>query len=88
MAKADSRIDSAIIDPCGRVVASTVDPHGRTQATLVADVPLGSGKSAWVSFGNWLGWLTVIGTAALVVGSFSLRWRDRRRRTAPSSATA
>jgi apolipoprotein N-acyltransferase len=80
MAKADSRFDSAIIDPWGRVVRSTVDPDGATQATLVADVPLGSGKSAWVSFGNWLGWLTVAGTALLVVSSVTLRWRDRHRR--------
>jgi apolipoprotein N-acyltransferase len=88
MAKADSRFDSAIIDPWGRVVARTVDPDGRTQATLVADIPLGSGTSPWVSFGNWLGWLTVFATGVLLVGSFSLRWRDRRRRrTAPSSAT-
>lgn len=89
MVKADSRFDSAIIDPWGRILASTVDPHGRTQATLVADVPLGSGTSPWVSFGNWLGWLTVLGSVVLVAGSFSLRLRDRRpRRTAPSSATA
>lgn len=80
MAKADSRFDSAIIDPWGRVVASTVDPNGRTQTTLVADVPLGSGRSPWVSFGNWFGWLTVFGTVVLIAGSFTLRWRDRRRR--------
>lgn len=77
MAKADSRFDSAIIDPWGRVLRSTVDPDGRTQATLVADVPLGSGRSPWVSFGNWLGWSTVAFTAVLVASSLWIRWRDR-----------
>ena len=61
MVKADSRYDSAVIDPWGRVLTKTVDPDGRTQETLVADVPLGSGRSPWVSFGNWFGWATVAG---------------------------
>ena len=66
MVKADSRFDSAIIDPWGRVIDKVVDPDGDTQATLVADVPLGIGRSVWVSFGNWFGWITVVGAAAFV----------------------
>ncbi len=80
MVKADSRFDSAIIDPWGRILERTSDRHGRTQATLVADVPLGSGRSPWVSFGNWFGWLVVAAAAAFAaVGLWS-------RRPAPTPA--
>lgn len=81
MVKADSRFDSAIIDPWGRVVASTVDPQGETRATLVADVPLGSGRSPWVTFGDWLGWLTVAGAVAFGVLGATLRMKARRARS-------
>jgi apolipoprotein N-acyltransferase len=77
MVKADSRFDSAIIDPWGRVVASTVDPEGETRATLVADVPLGSGRSPWVTFGDWFGWLTVAGTVAFSLLGVMLRLKAR-----------
>jgi apolipoprotein N-acyltransferase len=74
MVKADSRFDSAIIDPWGRVLASTVDPSGTTQATLVADVPLGSGDSPWVRYGNWFGVLVVAAAVAFAgVGLWSRR---------------
>ena len=77
MVKADSRFDSAIIDPWGRVVASTVDPEGETRATLVADVPLGSGRSPCVTFGDWFGWLTVAGTVAFSLLGVMLRLKAR-----------
>jgi apolipoprotein N-acyltransferase len=83
MVKADSRFDSAVIDPWGRVLAKTVDPGGDTQATLVADVPLGRGDSPWVRYGNWFGWLVVAGAAAFAVAGGVLRW-SARRRVAPS----
>jgi apolipoprotein N-acyltransferase len=79
MVKADSRFDSAIIDPWGRIVERTVDPAGDTRVTLVADVPLGSGRSPWVSFGDWLGWSIVAGAAAFAVLGATLRIRSRRR---------
>jgi apolipoprotein N-acyltransferase len=63
------------------VITKTVDPDGRTQATLVADVPLGSGRSPWVSFGNWFGWATVAGAGAFVVVGVLHRRRARSRRT-------
>jgi apolipoprotein N-acyltransferase len=72
MVKADSRFDSAIIDPWGRIVERVVDADGDTQATLVADVPLGSGRSPWVSFGDWFGWIVIaaaVGFAALGVAT-------------------
>ncbi len=79
MVKADSQYDSAIIDPWGRVLTRSVSRHGDRQVTLVADVPLGSGSSPWVSFGNWLGWLVVAGGAGVVVLAAGERLRTRRR---------
>jgi apolipoprotein N-acyltransferase len=75
--KADSRFDSAIIDPWGRVLASTVDPDGNTQATLIADVPLGTGDSPWVRYGNWFGWITVVVAAGFAVLGIATRVRRR-----------
>jgi apolipoprotein N-acyltransferase len=75
MVKADNEFDSAIIDPYGRVLAKATSWEGGLRATLVAAVPLGSGRSPWVSLGDWVGWACVAGAAALVVGS----WRVRRR---------
>jgi apolipoprotein N-acyltransferase len=77
MVKADNEFDSAIIDPYGRVLERAVSPDGGLQATLVAAVPLGSGDSPWVRFGDWFGWLTVLGA----VGFAWLSWRTRRRPT-------
>jgi apolipoprotein N-acyltransferase len=65
--KGDKGYDSAIIDPWGRVKKLTTDPSGRGQRTLVADVPLGSGKSPFVSLGDWVGWLALLATAGVVV---------------------
>jgi apolipoprotein N-acyltransferase len=78
MVKADSRFDSTVIDPWGRVLASTVDPGGDTQATLVADVPLGSGDSPWVRYGNWFSWLTVVAAGGFAVLGLVTRFRARR----------
>ena len=78
MVKADSRFDSAIIDPWGRILRRTVDPHGATQATLIADVPLGSGSSPWVSFGNWFGWVVVAGAVGFAGYGITLRVHDRQ----------
>jgi apolipoprotein N-acyltransferase len=64
--KADVAFDSAIIGPSGRVVARAVSP-GAEQAVLVADVPLGSGQSAVVRLGDWVGWLALAGMAAFAV---------------------
>ncbi len=77
MVKADSRYDSAIIDPWGRVLTKSVSRDGDRQVTLVADVPLGSGSSPWVSFGNWLGWLIVAGGVGVVVVATWVRMRPQ-----------
>jgi apolipoprotein N-acyltransferase len=78
MVKAETMYDSAIIDPYGRILDRVVSPHG-SRATLVADVPLGSGKSAFVTLGNSFGWLT----AALAACLLLLAGRQHHNTTAP-----
>jgi apolipoprotein N-acyltransferase len=80
MVKADNEFDSVILDPYGRVLRKVSGSAGGRQATLVAKVPLGDGRSPWVSFGDWLGWLCVAGT----VGVLALARHSRRR--GPTSA--
>jgi apolipoprotein N-acyltransferase len=71
MVKADHAYDSAIIDPYGRVVTRAVTPGGESRL-LVADVPVGSGDSLAVKFGNWAGWLCIPGALLLIF------WRPHR----------
>lgn len=72
--KADSTYDSAAIDPYGRILKRHITPDGSAY-TLVADVPLGSGKSVYVSLGDWLGWLALAATVAFGVLSVVTRFR-------------
>lgn len=74
--KADNAFDSSIIDSSGRIKGLAVRPD-KGQATVMADVALGSGRSPWVSFGEWFGWLTVAGAGAILVGGFVVRRRAR-----------
>ncbi len=71
MVKSDSGFDSAIIDPYGRVIALAMFPEGG-EATLVADVPLGSGDSIAVRLGDWFGWLCLAGMVFFIFGEKSL----------------
>jgi apolipoprotein N-acyltransferase len=75
MVKAEAMYDSAIIDPYGRIVRSAVSRTG-VRATLIADVPLGSGKSPFVTFGDATAWLLA---AALVALHVVARLVDGRR---------
>lgn len=79
MVKADNEFDSAIIDPYGRVLAKAISADGGLQATLVADVPLGSGDSPWVRYGDIVGWLCVAGMAVFAVHATAVRLAARRR---------
>jgi apolipoprotein N-acyltransferase len=68
MVKADAGFDSAVIDPYGRVVALATEPEGG-EATLVVNVPLGSGEGTLNShLGDWFGWLCLAGLAFFTVG--------------------
>ncbi|HVV77213.1 MAG TPA: nitrilase-related carbon-nitrogen hydrolase [Mycobacteriales bacterium] len=82
--KADSTYDSAAIDPYGRILDRHVTRDGSAY-TLVADVPLGSGKTFYVKHGDWLGWLAVIAAAAFALLSVATRLRRRRVGAAGSS---
>jgi apolipoprotein N-acyltransferase len=57
---ADVAYNSGIIDPYGRVLKLVITPEG-SQATLVADVTLETGKTLYSQFGDWLGWLSLNG---------------------------
>ena len=73
--KADTGYDSAITDQWGRILAETTNPSGVVQKTLIADVTMGSGKSVFVTFGDWTGWLAVAGMVLVLVLSFVSRRR-------------
>lgn len=74
MIKSDGGYDSAVVDPYGRVLALATFPEGG-EATLVADVPVGSGKSIASQWGDWFGWLCLAAMAFFVVGE---RWLIKR----------
>jgi apolipoprotein N-acyltransferase len=81
--KGDKGFDSAIIDPWGRIKSLTTNQSGHVQRVLVNDVPLGSGKSPFVSFGDWMGWLAMLLTGKFVI--FSKITKRRAKRTAPAT---
>ena len=76
MIKADGGFDSAVIDPFGRVLKSAIIPEGG-EATLVTDVPLGSGDSIAVRFGDWFGWSCLTGILFFLFGK---RWLIKRKK--------
>jgi len=69
MVKSDGGgFNSAIIDPYGRILALAVDSEG-SEATLVSDVALGSGKGTLTSrLGDWFGWLSLAGLVFFIFG--------------------
>lgn len=66
--KADGGLDSAIIDPYGRILALATHPEGGA-ATLVADAPLGPLNAPAIHLGDWIGWLMLAGMAFFTFGS-------------------
>lgn len=71
MVKADGGFDSAIIDPFGRIVSLAAFPEGG-EATLVADVQIGSGRGTITSrLGDWMGWISLAG---MLFFSFGGSW--------------
>lgn len=62
MIKVDRSYDSAIIDHTGRIVERVVSKAGQ-QATLVADVSLGTARPPQLWLGDWIGWLSLAGMA-------------------------
>ncbi len=81
MVKADGGYDSAIIDPFGRIQALASYPSGG-EATLVADVQIGSGKGTINSrLGDWTGW---IGLAGMIFFIFGSGWLVKKASKHPS----
>jgi apolipoprotein N-acyltransferase len=66
MVKSDGGYDSAVVDSYGRIIEKVVTPEG-AQATLVTDVPLGTGDSLAVRLGDWMGWLSLAGAIFFLV---------------------
>jgi apolipoprotein N-acyltransferase len=68
MVKAEAEHASVVVDPYGRILAGAVSRRGK-QATVIADVPLGSGASPFVTFGDACAWLLVVALGGLYVAS-------------------
>jgi apolipoprotein N-acyltransferase len=68
---AEKAFDSAIVDPYGRILeqTSTKEP---AQATLVADLPLGTADSLYLKLGDVLGWVVLGGMAFFTIFSKKL----------------
>lgn len=82
MVKADGGYDSAIIDPYGRIVSLASFPAGG-EATLVADVPIGTGRGTLSTrLGDWAGWL---GLAGMIFFGFGGKWLEKRAERGESS---
>lgn len=92
MAKADSLFDTAIIDPSGRILARNVNNVTTAEAkaiaearslpaqTLIADVPLGHGKTLSVLLGDWVGWLAILIAGAMALFQLTMFARARLSR--------
>ena len=70
MVKTDAAHDSVIIDPYGRILARSITPRA-SAAIVMAAVPVGSGQSPWVNYGDLFGWALV--AAALITVAFNTR---------------
>ncbi|MFO7918217.1 MAG: nitrilase-related carbon-nitrogen hydrolase [Anaerolineae bacterium] len=62
MIKADMAYDSVITDPHGRTLAHDSSPQGH-ETVLMANLPLGTGDSIYVTLGDWVGWICLAGLA-------------------------
>jgi apolipoprotein N-acyltransferase len=75
MVKADGGYNSAIIDPYGRIHALAIFPEGG-EATLVADVQIGSGNGTITTrLGDWMGWISL---GSMIFFSFGGGWLEKR----------
>ncbi|MBA4385510.1 MAG: hypothetical protein C0410_12300 [Anaerolinea sp.] len=77
MIKADGGFDSAIIDPFGHIKSLASYTEGG-EATLVADVQLGSGLGTLNSrLGDWAGWISLAG---MIFFTFGSGWLEKKAR--------
>ncbi|MBN1428489.1 MAG: apolipoprotein N-acyltransferase [Anaerolineae bacterium] len=66
MVKADAAYDSAIIGPYGQIVDWMASSEV-AEAILVADVPLGTGRTLYTKLGDWIGWLNLAGMVLFII---------------------
>jgi apolipoprotein N-acyltransferase len=55
-----------VVDPYGHILANKTLSEGEPYA-LVADVPLGTGDTAYTRLGDWIGWITLVGVVVFNV---------------------
>jgi len=72
---------SAFVDPAGRIVSRT---GVWTKEVLVDRIPLLTGRTAYMLFGDWIGWLCAI----LLVSGIGQTFRISRRGKEPDSSRA
>lgn len=84
MAKADnSGNDSVIIDSYGRILATAITPGGdKTGRVVISDVPLGTGNSVAVRWGDWTGWIALAGMVFFMVYDLVTKAKAKRTRSA------
>lgn len=75
--KADVGFDYAIIDPYGRIVKATVTPVPEP-AVLIADVKLGPSNAPAIRWGDWIGWLSLIGMGFFISMDLTTARRFRK----------
>lgn len=89
--KADVAFDSAILAPDGRIVASAVARHP-AQQIVVADVPMGTGRAPAGRWGDWVGWLCLIGAVCFLALDLTTGRKSRRAQgsgpQSPGSSTS
>lgn len=78
MVKADAAYDSAIVGPYGQIVDWVAYPDGG-EAILVADVPLGTGRTLYSQLGDWVGWLNLAGMVLFIIPNPLIGQQDSTR---------
>lgn len=63
---ADVAFNSAIVDSYGHILQLDISPTGR-QSMLLADVPLGTGKTLYSRIGDMFGWVSLAGMVLFVL---------------------
>lgn len=66
--KADAHHASAVIDPYGRILCRAISGEPE-RAVLIADIPVGTGGTPVLQWGDWIGWICV---AVMVIFMISL----------------
>jgi apolipoprotein N-acyltransferase len=77
--RADWRVGSVIIDPYGRIVATTKWDE-REKAVLVADVPIVTERgTVYMRYGDWLGYVSVGALGLMLLSSVNVPRRKKTR---------